>query len=77
MFKLFLFLILLVVIYAFRRGLGQRENIRDESSRSERVETVLECACCGVLVPPSEGVRASGQFYCSLDHARLGQRNKL
>ena len=75
MFKLFLFLLLLVVIYAFRRGIARKETLSDVPPRPERVETVLECACCGVLVPPSEGVRVSGLFYCCPEHARQGPRN--
>lgn len=76
MFKLFLFLALLVVIYAFRRGMSRSQTTSDAPPRPERVETVLECACCGILVPPSEGVRASGQFYCCPEHASQGPRNK-
>lgn len=77
MSKLLLFLFLLLVIYALRRGMARREARRERGApaSSGKVETVLECAHCGVLVPQSEGTRAAGLFYCCPEHARQGPRS--
>lgn len=77
MFKLLLFLFVLLVIYVLRRGMARSETRRESGTpaSSGKVETVLECAHCGLLVPQSEGTRTAGLFYCSPEHARQGPRS--
>src|SRR5690606_27093188 len=41
--------------------------------RSKRIEPMVQCAHCGVHLPATEAYRASGQDWCSAEHARLGR----
>ena len=38
---------------------------------STEVETMLQCAHCGVFYPASETVQARGRDYCSAAHAAM------
>ncbi len=38
---------------------------------SAEVETMLQCAHCGVFYPASETVQARGRDYCSAAHAAM------
>ncbi len=38
---------------------------------SADIETMLECAHCGVFYPASETVQARGRDYCSAAHAAM------
>lgn len=77
--KLFLFLLVLVAIYYFRRVFnGGRKNARvPPQSRTPPVppEAVRECRACGLHVPQSEGIEVNGEFYCSVEHAHGANRD--
>ncbi|MFA9438706.1 PP0621 family protein [Uliginosibacterium sp. sgz301328] len=77
--KILLFLLLLAAIYYWRKLLvSDKKKTRPTESSSptqqpaSRIETMLPCAHCGVLVPQSEGTTVASHFYCSQEHARLG-----
>ncbi len=72
--NLLFFLVILIGVYYLRRLLaGEKTADRASPSAPQReVEQVVPCAHCGLLVPPSEGVEAQGQFFCSPEHASLG-----
>lgn len=59
---------------ALRRFKAQNELRRKESGKPVTAERMLECRHCGLIVPESEGVRASEDFYCCDAHRRAGQR---
>lgn len=78
MSKLFLFVLLLAVIYYVRRviqGDEKRNAAASASPKGREVETMSECAHCGLIVPQSEGVEKGSFFFCSSEHAHLGPRN--
>ncbi|MDQ7989759.1 MAG: PP0621 family protein [Candidatus Dactylopiibacterium sp.] len=80
--KLLLFILVLLAIFYVRRWWAQRQEgvrpgpagRRDEAPRE--VETMRECAQCGLLVPDSEAVRAQEAYFCCAEHARLGMRRE-
>jgi uncharacterized protein len=47
---------------------GQAQGRRQASAD---IETMLECAHCGVFYPASETVQARGRDYCSAAHAAM------
>jgi uncharacterized protein len=76
-----LFWILLVglVVMAVRaklRALGERQQPplhREPPRRAPlaEIETMTQCAHCGIHFPASEAVHADGHDYCSPGHVRL------
>jgi uncharacterized protein len=72
--KLVLLLLVLVVVYAalysYRKRVG-----RHETRTRKGDEDMVRCEHCGVHLPRSESLLASGKFYCSPEHQ--AQRRKV
>ena len=72
--KLFLFLLVIFAIYYFRRIAGRTPSNGEPgraAPQTKPFESMQECMQCGLIVPTSEGVVESGNFYCCAEHARV------
>jgi len=67
--KLLLLIIAVVVAYFFLTGLARKRGKRPVQVPEE---SMVPCAHCGVNLPRSEALEASGRFFCSEEHRRLG-----
>ena len=65
-------LAVLVLVWLVRRALGARPGGAPAAPGAPG--ELVACAHCGVLVPRAEVHNASGDAYCSAEHARLGPR---
>lgn len=71
--KILLLLVIGLVVYAvfknYQRSLGKP----GPAPRPE-AEDMVKCAHCGVNLPRSEAIFSRGDFYCSVEHQKLGKR---
>lgn len=79
---LFWILLIGLVVLAIRaklKGLGARQQppLHEEPRPHEpaaQIESMTQCAHCGIHFPASEAVHADGHDYCSPGHVRLPPR---
>lgn len=82
---LFWILLIGLVVLAVRaklKALSARQRARDDGQQAHRpaneapleIETMTQCAHCGIHFPASEAVHADGHDYCSPGHVRLPPR---
>ena len=68
--------LVVIAIRAKLKGLGARQQppLHREPPRQApvaEIETMTQCAHCGIHFPASEAVHADGHDYCSPGHVRL------
>jgi uncharacterized protein len=71
---LFWLALAILVVFAIRsklRASGIKPPRSPAPPREPQIETMAQCAHCGVHFPASEAVRADGLDYCSPAHVRL------
>jgi uncharacterized protein len=68
---LFWLALAVLVVFAIRSKLRSSGIKPPQPPRQPQVETMTQCAHCGVHFPASEAVRADGLDYCSPAHVRL------
>ncbi|HSQ05782.1 MAG TPA: PP0621 family protein [Burkholderiales bacterium] len=58
-----------VVLQSYRKRVGRQEprTLREQ-------EDMVRCEHCGVHLPRSESLLASGKFYCSVEHQPRQQK---
>ena len=75
-----------LVLISQRRAVSAREkaaasssdgDARDEPSRRQAPELMMQCAVCGIHLPGSEARFAGGRVYCSDAHRDQGVRDGL
>ena len=79
---LFWIVVILVGLLAMRLAARHAAKKSARTARPQRsrtkgpkpVETMVQCAHCGVHLPAKEAVHTLGHYWCSTDHARLGPR---
>ena len=77
---LFWIALLILVVMAVRaklKGSGARFQVPPRQPPQEpvaQIETMTQCAHCGLHFPASEAVQADGLDYCSPGHVRLPPR---
>ena len=69
MSKFLLLVVAIIVIYLVVKALARK---RRERERTPPGEQMVPCAHCRVNLPRSEAIEATGRFYCSEEHRRLG-----
>lgn len=70
-----LVLVVLVVlaVWLVRRAIGRSGIGKKGPSKTLAEGELVRCAHCGVHLPRNEARQASGNLYCSDEHARLGK----
>ncbi|NOZ36930.1 MAG: hypothetical protein GXP11_02465 [Gammaproteobacteria bacterium] len=74
--RLVVILIIAWLIYSTtRRWLASLDQKWDQkkSGRSEKIETMVSCAYCGLHVPQNEALQAQGKYYCSSEHQKRAE----
>lgn len=69
MSKFVLLVVAIVVIYLVVKGLARKRRGRAATPPGEQM---VPCAHCRINLPRSEAIEATGRFYCSEEHRRLG-----
>ena len=69
MSKFLLLVLAIIVIYFVLKGLARK---RRERAGPLPSEPMVPCAHCRVNLPRSEAIEATGRFFCSEEHRRLG-----
>lgn len=69
MSKFLLLILAIIVIFFVVKGLARK---RREHAGPPPSEPMVPCAHCGVNLPRSEAIEATGRFFCSEEHRRLG-----
>jgi uncharacterized protein len=62
-------LLVIVVVYLFRRLSGQR-GASPKPPADKAAEDMVRCKSCGVNLPRSEAILSQGRFYCCDEHRR-------
>ena len=73
--KILFWVFLLLIVFWLVRKLRKPER-KDNPHEERPVERMVSCAHCGVNLPISESIEATGRFYCSRDHLRIAEVNK-
>ena len=75
--RIFFWLLLALAAYIGLRwwqGKG-RQGVKHDAAEQQKVEAMVRCEVCGLNLPQSEAVGASGRWYCGEEHRRYGSRN--
>ena len=67
MSRLLFLLAVVIVVYLLLKSYRKQPPKQDASAPAE---DMVRCAQCGVHLPRSESILASGNFYCSDEHRR-------
>jgi uncharacterized protein len=60
-----------VLLLALRRWLGGR-NRDTEAQHANAVQSMVQCAHCGMYTPESQAISEGTHYYCNDAHRRLG-----
>jgi hypothetical protein len=68
---LFLWMVLQLVISAFRVAAFFKSGLRNQSrAPAQPQNTMVKCSVCDLYVLDNEAIIRNGTYYCSLDHAK-------
>ena len=70
---LFLLLVVLVVIWAIKRGRSANRPTPPSSPKAQTPSDMVTCAHCGIHLPQEEAVSGQKGLYCSTDHRAAAQ----
>lgn len=68
---LFLLLVVLVLIWAIKRG--SKGNSRPKTPENTAPAEMVSCAHCGIHLPHSEAVTGQKGLYCGTEHRSAAQ----
>jgi uncharacterized protein len=79
LFWIALIVLVVMAVRAKLKALSRQQNPFDQPGQQQRpqqpppreIESMTQCAHCGLHFPASEAVHADGHDYCSPGHARL------
>ena len=70
---LFLLLVVLVIIWAIKRGRAKPSSDRPAASEAAKPSEMVTCAHCGIHLPHDEAVTGEKGVYCSTEHRTAAQ----
>jgi uncharacterized protein len=70
---LFVLLVVLLVIWAVKRGRAANRPARPSSPKVQTPSDMVTCAHCGIHLPQEEAVSGQKGLYCSTDHRAAAQ----
>lgn len=70
---LFLLLVVLVVIWALKRGRTANSSKSDRTTEVPKPSEMVTCAHCGIHLPHEEAVTGQKGIYCSTEHRAAAQ----
>jgi len=76
-------LLLIVTVWllyvVIRQSLTQAKNRQEKSPDNKQdkiASATIKCEHCGVYVPKHDSIKSADHYYCSEQHAKLGNSNK-
>lgn len=70
---LLILLLVLVVIWAVKRGRAPKPTQTPQNPESSAPSEMVTCAHCGIHLPQEEAVSGQKGLYCSTDHRAIAQ----
>ena len=70
---LFLLLVVLVVIWALKRGRSANKPTAPKQPEAQTPSEMVSCAHCGIHLPQDEAVTGQKGLYCSTEHRSAAQ----
>ena len=70
---LFLLLVVLVVIWALKRGRAVNTSAPTQAEQAPKPSEMVTCAHCGIHLPHEEAVTGQKGLYCSTEHRAAAQ----
>jgi uncharacterized protein len=70
---LFLLLVVLVVIWALKRGRPANTSTPPPAEQAPKPSEMVTCAHCGIHLPHEEAVTGQKGLYCSTEHRAAAQ----
>ena len=70
---LFLVLLVLVVLWALKRGRAVKPSKKPPTATSQTPSEMVTCAHCGIHLPQDEAVSGQKGLYCSTEHRSAAQ----
>lgn len=68
-------LLLIVVVWVIFLVIKRyQRSLKDANIPPKPVEDMVKCAHCSVNLPRGEAVYTQGDFYCTVEHQRLGKK---
>lgn len=68
-------LLLIVVVWVIFLVIKRyQRSLKDADIPPKPVEDMVKCAHCSVNLPRGEAVYTQGDFYCTVEHQRLGKK---
>lgn len=67
-------LVIYLLLKNYQRKLGQPGQPGRPGAGERGPEDMVKCTHCGVNLPRSEAVFSRGEFFCTPEHQRLGQK---
>jgi uncharacterized protein len=70
---LFLLLVVLLVIWAIKRGKAAKQDKPPSTPKASTPSEMVTCAHCGIHLPQEEAVSGQKGLYCSTEHRSAAQ----
>lgn len=74
MLKILLLLVVGLIAYGILKKYSRSVEGPPRHPEVKAPEDMVKCAHCGVNLPRSEAIFSKGEFYCSVEHQKLGQQ---
>ena len=74
MLKILLLLVVGLVAYAILKKYSRSLNAPPPPTSVKAPEDMVKCAHCGVNLPRSEAIFSKGDFFCTVEHQKLGKK---
>ncbi len=74
MLKILLLIVVGVIAYAVLKKYSRSVQGPPGKPQVRAAEDMVRCAHCGVNLPRSEAIYSQGEFYCSVEHQKLGKK---
>ena len=71
--KILLLIIIGLVVYAIIKNYQRSLGAPKPPARKD-AEDMVKCAHCGVNMPRSEAILSGGEFFCTVEHKKLGKK---
>lgn len=72
--KILLLLAVGLIAYAVLKKYSRSVQGPPSKPQVREAEDMVRCAHCGVNLPRSEAIYSKGEFYCTVEHQKLGKK---
>jgi uncharacterized protein len=72
--KIVLLVVVGLIAYAILKKYSRSVGGPPRNPEVRAPEDMVKCSQCGVNLPRSEAIYSQGEFYCSVEHQKLGKK---